>query len=122
VVAHRHFGPHHVHADHLNRAADPVRDNTPADHDNTPADHDNTAEDHDPPEFDDDDSVVATVDGVFIAPAAFVLLAPDLPIESVVPPPAAVTARRPVAFVERLIHGPPRAPTLLRGPPSTSRL
>lgn len=74
------------------------------------------------PRFDDDDSVVATEDCVFVAASTFVLAVPTLASQPTTPVTDARPAAGPGELIERLIHGPPRAPTLLRGPPSLSRL
>jgi len=67
--------------------------------------------------LDHEDSVVATLDPVFTVPAAQLPAAPAVSLAALIPEPPA--ARRLVrsGFVERLIHGPPRAPAALRGPP-----
>jgi hypothetical protein len=71
--------------------------------------------------FDDRDTVVLTLDPVF----ALLHSAPALPAPALVqlivePPPGESLAS--TAFVEPRIHGPPRAPTALRGPPSSPLL
>lgn len=75
---------------------------------------------HEPTHIEDPESVVATLDPVFVAPAA-----PDLAPPGLVPVlwTRSDDSSRPLArapFVERQIHGPPRAPAATRGPPALS--
>jgi len=73
--------------------------------------------------FHDDDDPVLTLAATYTVPSA-PALAPPSP-ESVVVLPAPVLAaafHRAGDSREPLIHGPPRAPASLRGPPSSSRL
>lgn len=73
--------------------------------------------------FDDDDSVVATAEGVFVAPSAYSSAAPSvLATHTVALLPLLRPAGRVVEVTERLIHGPPRGPTPLRGPPASAHL
>jgi hypothetical protein len=77
---------------------------------------------HDGAALDDDDSVILTLDPVFAVPQTYVLMAPASSVVRLIledPTPDRVV---PVPFVERLIHGPPRAPSILRGPPISSLL
>ena len=110
AVAHRHTAPHAVHAAHH----DDVGARGRADE----ADQGRAT----PPAFDDDDSVVVTLDPVFVGSRPFAAPPPALVVTRVVVPPDARGLGRPAPFVERLIHGPPRAPTFLRGPPSPAPL
>ena len=67
----------------------------------------------------DDDTVVLTIDRVFVPeqPAPH----PDMTAAAGVyqPPLAVVRAGAADRYLQRLIHGPPRGPTSLRAPPST---
>ena len=72
---------------------------------------------HEPTHIEDPESVVATLDPVFVLPVA-----PDPAPPGVIPVPwtgiddsSHPLARTP--FVERQIHGPPRAAAATRGPP-----
>jgi hypothetical protein len=95
-IAHRHTAAHH--------AAEPLP----------------LVDGREPTHVEDAESVVSTLDPVFIGSPDFTLRAPALPAETVIlAPDVAPTATRD-PFVERQIHGPPRAPTLLRGPPVLS--
>ena len=73
--------------------------------------------------FDDDDAPVLTLAAVFTVPAPPDGVAPALTHSLILPaPPLSTTVDRTPEYVERQIHGPPRAPTGLRAPPSTARL
>ena len=67
----------------------------------------------------DDDSVVLTLDRVFIPEQP----APHLDMTAAaglyLPPLAVVRAGAADRYLQRLVHGPPRGPTSLRAPPST---
>ena len=93
VVAHAHFEDHHHQA-----ASD---------------------DDHLATHVEDDDSVVLTLDRVFVPEQA----APHLDMTAAagiyLPPRAVVRAGAADRYLQRLIHGPPRGPTSLRAPPST---
>jgi len=93
VVAHAHFEDHHHQA---------VSD------DDQLATH-----------VEDDDSVVLTLDRVFIPeqPAPHVDMTAPAGVHQ--PPLAVVRAGAADRYLQRLIHGPPRGPTSLRAPPST---
>jgi hypothetical protein len=68
---------------------------------------------------DDDGAPILTLAAVFTIPAALVTLAARPPQRVVaLDPPQPVLVPRPATFVERLIHGPPRAVASLRAPPS----
>lgn len=71
---------------------------------------------------DDEDTVVVTLDPLLGPLHATLHFAP--PLTAVLEMAEPVLARPLVAaiYVERLIHGPPRAPSELRGPPFSSRL
>lgn len=68
---------------------------------------------------DDDDAPVLTVASVFTVPAPAAGLSQALTHSVVLPaPPVSTRVDRTPQYVERQIHGPPRAPTGLRAPPS----
>ena len=72
--------------------------------------------------FDDQDTVLITFDPVFALPHASLTLAPPAsPVQLLTEPPADEPLVATV-YVERLIHSPPRAPAVVRGPPSFSLL
>lgn len=69
--------------------------------------------------LDDEHAPILTLTSVFTAPEGTLrLLAPVRALVGVVEPPASTCHSRAREFVEHLIHGPPRAPCALRGPPS----
>jgi hypothetical protein len=72
---------------------------------------------------DDNDAPVLTLDAVYTVPAAAPAIgaAPSVLMTWTEPPAVILLAKSPEYF-ERLIHGPPRAPTGLRAPPRLSRL
>jgi hypothetical protein len=73
--------------------------------------------------LEDQDTVVLTLDPVFALPDPTAVVAPPVVAvtdRAIEPPAVARLALAPV--VERLTHSPPRAPAVLRGPPSLSRL
>lgn len=71
---------------------------------------------------DDDDAPILTLDAVHAVPtSAALLIAPTGVLVADAEPPVVPIAARSVD-VERLIHGPPRAPNGLRAPPLSSRL
>jgi hypothetical protein len=70
-------------------------------------------------ELDDAESVVTTLDPVLARVSCYGLDAPQLPAVALVNEPPASTRAVRAGFVERFNHGPPRAPTPLRGPPAT---
>jgi hypothetical protein len=79
-------------------------------------------EQHERATLDHEDSVILTLDSVFAVPDVY---APSAPASSLVRRLLAPPAAEPLVaapFVERLIHGPPRAPSALRGPPSSPLL
>jgi len=66
---------------------------------------------------DHDDAPIATLEQDYIVPSC-VHLEADVPMDAVSLAPTPRELRLPfAAFVERLIHAPPRGPTLDRGPP-----
>lgn len=69
-------------------------------------------------QIDHDDAPVATVSDDFIVPLAASIVAPSLRFVDVIPELPPSTLLQSVDGVEPLIHGPPRAPTDPRGPPS----
>ena len=73
--------------------------------------------------LDDDGAPVLTIDAVYTVPATTTLLAapPSVVIALAEPPTINLLSGHP-DYVERLIHGPPRAPTGLRAPPLPSHL
>jgi hypothetical protein len=74
------------------------------------------------PSLDDDDAAV-TLDVPFTAPAAArTLHAPPVVARLLLTPPRQMIATGTARYVERLIHGPPRATAALRAPPATTRL
>ena len=93
AIAHRHAGEHHHHAGAPGRGAR---------------------------ELEDDESVVTTLDSVLARTSVYVFAAPVPPVVALLNDP--LLSARPVRaiFVERLNHGPPRAPNPLRGPPVTN--
>ena len=68
--------------------------------------------------FDDDDDEVLTLSCVFIRVAPVQLSAPPAQAPVRLEPPVVRTSPLPPDYVELVIHGPPRAPTSLRAPPS----
>ena len=66
--------------------------------------------------------MVATLDQDYTVPAAVHLAAPLAIQVAILPAPSPTIRVGHVEFVEHLIHGPPRAPTLQRGPPSSHLL
>ena len=75
---------------------------------------------HGVPELEDEESVATTLDPVLARASVFVLAVPKPPAVTLLNPPLARTGTVRAVFVERLNHGPPRAPTPLRGPPATN--
>ena len=83
-------------------------------------DHHHRAEaddDHLATHVEDGDSVVVTFDRVFVSQSVHHL---ELAVEADrYPSPPAIVRPGVARYLQRLIHGPPRAPTSLRGPPTT---
>jgi hypothetical protein len=73
--------------------------------------------------FDHDDEHTITLSSSFTARSSYRSV-PPVPAEVVLlaSTPLIVTASPTVDYVERLIHGPPRAPSGLRAPPLSTRL
>ena len=90
-------------------------------HTHTQAHHRSIGGAHHDVSLDDDDSVVLALNPVFAVPNSSVDFAPAVTQVRIVEEPQAATLDI-SSFVERLIHGPPRAPTELRGPPVSSLL
>jgi len=73
--------------------------------------------------FDDRDDPVLTLDSVYGPPIApMAISVPPSSAVALVEPPAVDTLHRAREYVERLNHGPPRASTSPRAPPSISHL
>jgi hypothetical protein len=77
---------------------------------------------HDGIAFDDEDSVVLTLDPVFALPDDVPTVAPPASATTLLIEPAMITPLAPAPVVEQLAHSPPRAPAIPRGPPATSLL
>jgi hypothetical protein len=65
----------------------------------------------------DDDSVVLTLDRVFVPQTAHHTVDMTVAADGYLPAPAALRAGVAVRYQRRFIHGPPRGPTSLRAPP-----
>jgi len=89
LVVHRHVPPHGL-LDHHRE-------------------HQASIEDHDAP--------ILTLTTVFTVPASLILAAPERLMSSLVEPPAPERIERSQTKGDVPIHGPPRAPSVLRGPP-----
>ena|SRR5580765_4879307 len=76
--------------------------------------------DHHPATVDHDDGPVFTLSSVYNVPTSFVIVAPVQIVTAHVEPPEPRRVERLFTDVDILIHGPPRAPTGLRAPPSLS--
>ena len=99
LMVHSHGAAHHVHVQHVDRDGD---------------DHGTS--------IDDVDSVVLTLDPVFGLPHSYAAIAPPMTAAiTMLEPPAVATPVLPIV-VKPLAHSPPRAPAILRGPPSLSLL
>ena len=73
--------------------------------------------------LDHEDAPILTFESVYVVPAAQSAVAePPSIVVATIDPPAGEILHRSRDYVERLIHGPPRAPTSLRAPPAVSRL
>ena len=96
LMVHSHSAAHHLHVHHADDA---------------------DADDHGAT-LDDVDSVVLTLDPVFRLPHPFTAVAPPVTVAvELLEPPAVITPVLPIV-VKPLAHSPPRAPAILRGPPS----
>jgi hypothetical protein len=78
--------------------------------------------DHDGGVVDHDDDHTITLSSFFTTPLLYSGTAPAPLVTTLLPRPPTVVIDGPSADVEHVIHGPPRAPTGLRAPPSLSRL
>ena len=67
---------------------------------------------------DDDDGPILTPTAVYIVPAHQPIAGPERLATAWIEAPGLRREERPLAKVETLIHGPPRAPTTSRAPPS----
>ena len=67
---------------------------------------------------DHQDPPIATLDQDFVVPGIARLALPGTAAASMLPKPTVTVRIGFAGFVERLIHGPPRAPADQRGPPS----
>lgn len=74
---------------------------------------------HDQATFYEDESVVATLDAVFLIQSAYADTTPGLVVASLEHEPMLRTRTIRSRRVERLIHGPPPPRTASRAPPST---
>ena len=70
-------------------------------------------------EVEDEESVVTTLDPVFIASPTYVSVTLQPAVAALLPEPPVISRAVRAVYVERLNHSPPRAPTALRGPPTT---
>ena len=71
--------------------------------------------------LDDDDGTMVTLEPIYIVGSVVAFVFPHATVPIRIDQPAYTFAVK-AEYVERLIHGPPRAPTGLRGPPRVSRL
>jgi len=67
--------------------------------------------------FDHPDDPILTLSSVFITPARHVVAAPDLPLVATIQSWQPDDGGAVVDLIESPIHGPPRSPLSLRGPP-----
>jgi len=81
--------------------------------------HAEPGDDHLATHVEDDDTVVLTIDRIFIPEPPVPHLEMTTAAAVYVPPLAVVRAGAADRYLQRLIHGPPRGPTSLRAPPST---
>ena len=65
----------------------------------------------------DDDAPILTLTTVYTVPAPLALAAPERVLSSLIEPPTPDRIDRSQTKFEVPIHGPPRAPSVLRGPP-----
>ena len=66
---------------------------------------------------DDDDAPILTLTTVYTVPASVILLGPERLVSSLIEPPRPERIERSQTKFDVPIHGPPRAPSVLRGPP-----
>ena len=81
--------------------------------------HDGDDARHGVRELEDDDSVVATLEPGLARTSGYALDAPEPALAALLNEPLGITQAVRAGFVERFNHGPPRAPTPVRGPPVT---
>jgi hypothetical protein len=75
--------------------------------------------DHEDASLDHPDTPVATIDQEYTVPTTPHIAGPSVETLGVlIEPPSAIHIGH-IEFIERLIHGPPCAPTVDRGPPSS---
>jgi hypothetical protein len=67
----------------------------------------------------DEDSVVTTLDPVFITSPTYVSVMLQPAVAGLLPEPPVISRAVRAVYVERLNHSPPRGPTVVRGPPTT---
>jgi hypothetical protein len=67
----------------------------------------------------DDDAPILTLTTVYTVPASVILAVPERLVSSLIEPPKPERIERSQTKFEVPIHGPPRAPSVLRGPPSS---
>jgi hypothetical protein len=65
----------------------------------------------------DDDAPIRTLTTVYTVPAPVVLATPERFVHSLIEPPGPERIDRSQTKFDVPIHGPPRAPSVLRGPP-----
>jgi hypothetical protein len=65
----------------------------------------------------DDDAPILTLTTVYAAPAPVILAGPERLVSSLLEPPRSERIERSQTKFDVPIHGPPRAPSVLRGPP-----
>ena len=65
----------------------------------------------------DDDAPILTLTTVYTVPAPVILSEPERLVSSLIEPPAPERIERSQTKCDVPIHGPPRAPAVLRGPP-----
>jgi hypothetical protein len=70
------------------------------------------------PELNDDDGPVLTLTAIYTVPLGTFTATPPQLVSALIEPPKLAVFERPFADVDLLIHGPPRAPTPPRAPPS----
>ena len=65
----------------------------------------------------DDDAPILTLTTVYTVPASLILAGPERFVSSLIEPPRPERIERSQTKFDVSIHGPPRAPSVLRGPP-----
>ena len=66
---------------------------------------------------DDDDAPILTLTTVYTVPASVILAEPERLVSSLIKPSGPARIERSQTKFDVPIHGPPRAPSVLRGPP-----